>query len=206
MCVVCETVEGEAAANVGSPHGGVAQLVERLHGMQEVSWVRSPSPPPWMSPAQRERGFFLGGLVTGEGSFIVTRGPQLADGERALRFVFSVTMASRDRPLLLGLRDAIGRGSVRDSEPQKPHWQPRSVLTINSRRAHVDATIPFMDAFLLAPTHKRVQYEQWKGALLAYEVERPRKVGRSTCSEPECTGVVRGRGLCRAHYYRATGW
>jgi len=115
-------------------------------------------------------------------------------------------MASRDRSLLEELRSLLGFGSITDYERRKANWEPMSALSVNSRRAHVTSTMPFMDAFLLTPTHKRVQYEQWKGSLLAYELERPRKKGRSICSEDGCMGFVRGRGLCRSHYYRATGW
>lgn len=209
MCVVCERVDQEsqeAAAIVGSSYGAVAQLVARLRGTQKVASSILVSSTTGHSPAPMERGFFFGGLVAGEGSFIVTRGAGRADGSRSLRFVFQVSMATRDRPLLTELRSLLGFGSITDYERRKAEWQPMSALTVSSRKAHVAATIPFMDAFLLAPTHKRLQYDQWKGALLAYDDERPRKRGRSTCSEDGCTGYVRGRGLCRSHYYRATGW
>ena len=158
------------------------------------------------SPARMERGFFLGGLVAGEGSFIVTTTAPAASGAQRLRFVFKLSMATRDRSLLTELRDVLGFGSILDQASRRAHWQPMSSLTINSRKAHFASTIPFMDEFLLPPARKRVQYEQWKSALLAYEVERPRRVGRSTCSEDGCERPVRGRGLCRAHYYRATGY
>ena len=198
MCVVCKRVDREAAAIVGPPYGAVAQLVEHHTGSVRVA--RSSRVSSTHSP------FFLGGVVAGEGTFVVTLGNRMASGERALRFVFQLTMASRDRSLLESLRGQLGFGSINDRAARRSHWQPSSTLSIASRKAHLAATIPFMDAYLLAPTHKRVQYEQWKGALLAYDVERPRKVGRSTCSEPDCNGLVRGRGLCRSHYYRATGW
>jgi hypothetical protein len=132
--------------------------------------------------------------------------PTRKDGSTRLRFVFGITMASRDLSLLEDARALLGFGSIHDSPRANRGWLPSSTLSISSRKAHVAATIPFMDEFLLAPTHKRVQFEQWKGALLAYELERPRKPGRSVCSEAGCTSLVRGRGLCRSHYYRATGW
>jgi hypothetical protein len=206
VCVVCEQVDQEAAAIVASPYGAVAQLVARLRGTQKVASSILVSSTEESCLARTERGFFLGGLVAGEGSFVVTRGARRTDGSRALRFVFQLSMASRDRHLLEDLRALLAFGSITNYARRKPNWEPMSTLTVNSRKAHVAATIPFMDAFLLAPTRKRVQYEQWKGALLAYELERPRKTGRSTCSEPGCEGLVRGRGLCRSHYYRATGW
>lgn len=198
MCVVCERVDQEAAAIVGPPYGAVAQLAEHFHGMEGVA--RS-------NRVSSTEALFLAGVVAGEGCFTITVAkPPRVDGSTRLRFAFLLTMAMRDRRLLESLRYALGYGSINDAPPAKPGWQPTSTLTVASRKAHLAATIPFMDAFLLAPTHKRVQYEQWKGALLAYETERPRKTGRSTCSEPGCAGLVRGRGLCRSHYYRATGW
>jgi hypothetical protein len=149
----------------------------------------------------------LAGLVAGEGCFTVTRAlPARADGSVRLRFVFTLTMARRDRALLEQLRDRLGCGSIYDAPPQRDGWQPTSTLTISSRKAHVAATVPFMDEFLLAPTHKRVQYNEWRQTLFADEIEHPRREGRSTCSEHDCERPVRGRGLCRSHYYRATGY
>ena len=56
-------------------HGPVAQLGERLHGMEEVAG----STP--VGSTFRRRGFVLGGLVSGEGSYYVTRKqPPFKDG------------------------------------------------------------------------------------------------------------------------------
>jgi len=149
--------------------------------------------------------FAFGGLIAGEGSFYAsTTGERFRDGSPRRRFVFQLHMARRDRPLLLGLRAVLGFGSISD-RPGKGRGQPTSLLTINSRRAHTTATIPFMETFLL-PSAKRHQFEAWRDDLLTYEREHPRRMGRSICSEPGCVGLVRGRGLCRRHYYRATGW
>jgi hypothetical protein len=148
----------------------------------------------------------LAGLVAGEGSFSITRGRPTSEGTATQRFVFDLRMASRDRALLLELREVLGFGSVTDYAARNKRWLPMTALRVHSRKAHVAATIPFMDAYLLAPTQKRLQYDRWKSALLAYEQEHPRRIGRSTCSEEGCDRLVRGRGLCRAHYYRATGY
>src|SRR3954453_22735468 len=88
------------------PPGAVAQLVERFHGMEEVARsIRVSS----------TEAFFLAGVVAGEGCFTVTVArPPRVDGSTRLRFVFSLAMATRDRPLLESLRDALGYGSIND--------------------------------------------------------------------------------------------
>lgn len=130
-----------------------------------------------------------------------------ADGSERLRFRFLLSMATRDRPLLEALRAVLGFGSIRDAAPARPHWQPMSTLTVNSHYAHRVATIPFADAFLL-PTAKREQFERWREAFEAYEREHPNpyRRGPSVCTVDGCERRVRGRGLCRRHYYRATGY
>jgi hypothetical protein len=115
-------------------------------------------------------------------------------------------MARRDRDLLVVLREELGFGSIADRKQRNHRWQPISTLSVTSRKAHVAATIPFMETHLLAPTQKRREFELWRDALVSYDSMSPRKVGRSTCSETGCDRVVRGRGLCRPHYYRATGF
>ncbi len=150
----------------------------------------------------------LGGFVAGEGCFTVSRtGSKLGDGSDRPRFSFQVAIASRDRAMLEALRTALGCGSIRDSPTVKPHWQPTSALTVNSHRAHRSCTIPFMDRYLL-PCGKRRQFEAWRADLDEYERLHPNRYGKgpSPCSEPGCHKPVRGRGLCRSHYYRATGY
>ena len=67
MCVVCERAEAEPVpGNLGSTFGGVAQLVERLHGMQEVSWVRFPSPPLSVVAVLQSVAAFFGGYAAGQ--------------------------------------------------------------------------------------------------------------------------------------------
>lgn len=173
--------------------------------------------PPWHGggPGFKSRqvhlhreGFMLGGFVAGEGSFIVTRRlPPFADGTPRLRFVFEVTVATRDRTLLHALRDFLEFGSITDRPPTKPGWQPTSTFHIGSMHGHRNATIPFAESFLL-PCAKRSQFELWRTAFIAWEHDHPSRYGKgpSTCSEAGCEHPVRGRGLCRIHYYRATGY
>jgi hypothetical protein len=179
--------------------------------MQEVSWVRVPSPPPisrHFEQIWRSIGFALAGVVAGEGSFLVgPQGKNFPDGTPRLRFRFQVTMASRDHNLLAALQAFLGVGSLQRRAPARAHWQPTTTLAVNSHRAHRTVTIPFAETFLL-PCAKRVQYEAWKRAFVDYELAHPNRhgQGRSTCSIAGCERPVRGRGLCRSHYYSATGY
>jgi hypothetical protein len=156
-------------------------------------------------------GYLLGGLVAGEGSFHLkhrARGFAI-DGSERLRFIFSIKVASRDRPLLELLRLFIGVGRMRDMAPRRANWQPLTELAVSSCAEHHAATIPFADTYLL-PSAKRDQFEAWRRTMNDYETARLTKTrwgqGRSPCSAEGCDRPVRGRGLCRAHYYRATGW
>jgi len=147
----------------------------------------------------------LGGLVAAEGSFCTAKtGKQYADGTPRLRFVFTVKMISADRPLLEALREFLGTGNLLD-ERQRGTWQPTSSFTINSFKRHHAATIPFAEQYLL-PSQKRQQFEAWCESMRLYEQTHGVKQGRSRCSVENCTDFVRGRGLCRRHYYRATGY
>jgi hypothetical protein len=129
------------------------------------------------------------------------------DGSPRRRFVFSLTMAVRDRPLVEQLRTFLGCGSIRVAKPGKPHHQPTAVLTVASERQHLEFVIPFSEQYLL-PCAKRNQFERWRDELLAYRRDRPSRYGRglSICSVPGCGRPVRGRGVCRIHYYRITGY
>jgi hypothetical protein len=148
-------------------------------------------------------------VVAGEGSFSShDRGVVFVrDGSPRRRFVFAVQMATRDRPLLEQLRGALGCGLIGDRPPRKPGWLPTTELTISAERDLVERVIPFMERYLL-PCAKRIQYERWRDDLLAYRRDRPSQYGRgpSTCSVPGCGRPVRGRGVCRIHYYRLTGY
>jgi LAGLIDADG endonuclease len=147
----------------------------------------------------------LGGLVAGEGSFVICgRGCDfVATGSPRLRFVFQVQMASRDRALLEQLQAFLGAGSIYDSPPRKSHWQPNSTFAIRSLDTHRTTTIPFADEYLL-PCAKRRQFDSWRAALEAYDRDRPVRV-KGVCSVEGCGKPIRGRGLCRSHYYRVTG-
>jgi hypothetical protein len=209
MCSVCDQFEARIAAGNLTVPGAVAQLVERRHGMAEAARSTRVSSTLFL-PALLETwdaiGFTLGGIVAGEGCFtIAPRKPPFADGSARKRFVFQVQMATRDRRLLVALRCFLGFGSIADEEPRKPGWQPISTFTIASLKAHQAATITFAERFLLG-CEKRKQFEGWRDAMAVYELEHPRKRGRSICRIPGCERSVRGRMLCRSHYYRETGY
>ncbi len=190
----------------------MAQLVERLHGLEMVAGSIPATPTPRQkqprAEAKASAGFVFGGLVAGEGSFIVTRkSTPYADGVVRPRFVFCITMADRDELSIRALHNYLGSGSIGFAAPRKPGYERTVSLTINSLRQHHAVTIPFADSFLL-PSSKRRQYEQWKSALLAHEAAYPNRWGKgpSPCSVEGCDRPVRGRGLCRSHYYAATGY
>jgi hypothetical protein len=207
MCSVCGSFEQRGSFD---DSGAVAQLVERLRGTQEVARstrVSSTQFLPGLVRAWDLIGFTLGGLVAGEGSFFITTRGTFVDGAPRLRFVFQVSQATRDRHLLEALRCFLGYGCIYEQPPQHDGYQPMSVFAVASRKGHHAATIPFAERFI--PTsEKRRQFELWRDALVSWEVERPTRYGkgRSKCSVPGCDKPVRGRRLCRSHYYRATGY
>ncbi len=151
--------------------------------------------------------YVLGGFVAGEGCFYTAPLPAFADGSRRRRFVFQVTVARRDRALLEELRSFLGYGSIADRRARRPEHQPTTTFSVASFRAHREATIPFAERYLL-PSAKRDQFERWRGEMEEYLEAHPSRwgLGPSPCSVPGCGKPVRGRGLCRAHYYRATGY
>ena len=210
-----QTEEGYPADNVEDPRGR-SSVGRALAWHARGSWVRGPSPPLSVADSPPSAiadlitlvGFTLAGVVAGEGSFSVTRKlPPHADGDARLRFVFGVTMADRDRPLLEVLRAFLGFGSIRDGGPGQKGMLPVSTFVVNSLRAHHQATIPFAERFLL-PCAKRDQFERWRDAMSEYEAVHPSRwgKGRSVCSRPGCDKAVRGRGVCRSHYYEVTGY
>ncbi len=201
MCSTCRAFESRVAAgNVDAPEGLWLSLVEHLHGMEGV---RGSNP----LRSTLLGSYTLGGLVAAEGSFYVARATPstFRDGSPRKRFVFELVMATRDRQLLEQLRALLGFGSITDRSPSHAHWQPTAALRVASRKAHFTATIPFADRHLL-PSAKRRQFEQRRCQLLEYDARHPVRRGRSTCSVAGCSDPVRGRGLCRRHYYRATGY
>ena len=208
MCLVCDrhTALG-GAGSLSTPLGGVAQLEERLRGTQKVGGS-SPLTSTLLDGEARSLGHFLGGVVAGEGSFYITKKPTpYRDGTSRPRFVFQVAM-TRDLKLLHQLLALLGYGSLRQERVRNPLWIPAAIYTVASLSAHHAVTIPFAEAFLPRFSAKWRQYVNWRDALLQHEIERPTRYGkgRSRCSVEACDGLVRGRGLCRHHYYGATGY
>jgi hypothetical protein len=185
--------------------GAVAQLVERLAGSQKAARSSRVSST-FAIPDIAALGFTLGGFVSGEGCFMISRKlPPFKDGSDRLKFVFQVTAATRDRRLLEALKSFLGYGSIQDVPARRSDYQPMSAFTIASLVGHHSATIPFAELFLI-PSAKRRQFERWRQAMESYEKQHPLKRGRSICSLPGCERPVRGRGLCRSHYYQVTGY
>lgn len=209
MCSTCVRFEArEAAATVGTLSGAVAQLVERLRGTQEVASSNLVSSTLCcLITTIQLVGDTLGGLVAGEGSFVITRKVKpFANGSPRKRFVFQLSMAARDRPLLVATRNFLGFGSITDHPRRRPEWQPMSTLTISSIKGHRHSLIPFCDAYLPKESAKWRQYAAWKHDLDEWDALHPSERVKGTCSEPDCDRPVRGRGVCRIHYYRLTGY
>jgi hypothetical protein len=194
--------EARMAADTLVNPGGVAQSGRAPAWHAGGSWVRAPSPPllPELFEFVRSVGFTLGGLVAGEGSFTTVRQRRpYRDGSPRLKFVFRMTMARRDLPLLEALRSFLGYGSIPHHERGRAHWQPTSTLRIHSIWAHGKATIPFAEEFLL-PCGKRRQYVEWRDRLIAYDKKRVRPCTVEGCDKPR-----RAHGLCRQHLYSRLG-
>lgn len=118
----------------------------------------------------------LGGLVAGEGSFCITHPSRksAADGWRRKRFIFNLSMATRDRPLVESLHGFLGVGGLRDEPSRRTGLLPITTLTVNSVRAHRAAVIPFADRYLLRCA-KRRQFEAWRDEMKAYWAALPPK-------------------------------
>ncbi len=118
--------------------------------MQEVRRFESARLHPVLSSlleAWWRTGFTLGAFVAGEGCFSRTpKQPPFKDGSPRLRFVFSISVAARDRALLEALHAFLGYGSIRDMPPARAGYQPESEFRITSLLAHHAATIPWQGA------------------------------------------------------------
>lgn len=198
---MCSIPGRESGGSLGAESGAVAQLVERRHGMAEVARSTRVG-------STSSVGYMLAGFVAGEGSFSISTTHRLhVDGSPIQKFVFSVQVEACDVGMLDTLREFIGVGSIRVAPSQRPTWEPTAVYTVNSMTAHWQATIPFADTYLLRCA-KRGQFDAWRSELEAYVDRHNARCGRgrSQCMEDGCGRPVRGRGLCRVHYYRVTGW
>jgi hypothetical protein len=206
MCSVCVDFASRlAAGNVNDSYGAIAQLVERFHGMEEAGGSIPPSSTPQV-PSFEPLGRFFGGLVVGEGSFTSSRAlPEFRDGRPRRRFVFSVEMAA-DHPMLELLWCYFGAGSLQALPPRRSGYLATTRFAIASNRRHLTTTIPIAEVHVLHSA-KRRQFDAWRDELSAYLEAHPTRYGRgpSTCRMDGCDRPVRGRGLCRSHYYAETG-
>ena len=190
------------SGTLGRAPGDVAQLVEHHDGI-----VGATGSSPVISTDVV--GFTLAGFVAGEGCFSVLNTPRThRDGSPIHQFLFTIAVEIADSAMIHQLRDFLGGvGSIRVQPAGKPQWQPQVIYAVKSIKTHIDVTVPFAETYLL-PCAKRVQFETWRDSMNAYAERHNVRWGRgpSTCSEPGCGKPVRGRGLCRQHYYIATGW
>jgi hypothetical protein len=146
-------------------------------------------------------------LVAGEGWFRTARAaPPYRDGSPRTRFVFGLSMATRDIAMLKALRVFLGVGSLNAQPARRENWQPLASFSVRSHRAHARGRS--RSASTSCCRAKRRQFEAWRDALYEYEERHPNRFGKgpSPCGIEGCDRPVRGRGLCRSHYYRATGY
>ena len=208
VCSLCDRWEAKTGGGTLHAPGPVAQFGSAAPWHGEGRRFKSGQVHPYANKSDT-LGYTLGGLVAGEGSFLVLKRGVTFRGTTVerLKFSFQLSLVTLDRPLLQTLRAFLGAGSIYDAPARNERWQPVSTLNITSERAHLDRTIPFAERYLLASA-KRHQFESWRDRLFEYRATRPTQWGRgrSTCSIDACDKPVRGRGLCRSHYYQVTGY
>jgi hypothetical protein len=118
------------------------------------------------------------------------------------RFAVGVGLGGEDRATCELLHRFFGVGAVRWYPRRKPHYDDEVVYRVQRLRDLVEVIVPFMDAHLPS-SHKRLQYEMWRTALIDYwETTAKRK---RPCSVEGCAEPARARGRCRHHYYEAFG-
>src|ERR1041385_7574882 len=148
MCSTCERFEERnRAGNVGPPWG--RSSVGRALAWHARGFVGSSPIASTFFQMHESIGATLGGIVAGEGCFCVSsRGDNFVrDGSARLRFIFTVTMASRDRPILEALHQFLGAGRRTDRET-RAGCLPTSVFDIRSEKVHTGVVIPFAERFL----------------------------------------------------------
>jgi hypothetical protein len=145
-------------------------------------------------PPATDLAAYAAGFVAAEGHFGAS-----ASGTR---FRVAVGLAATDAGSCSLLHDLFGVGTITHARRRKDHYDDEVSWQVQSVRDLVAVVVPFMDEHL-PPSHKREQYEVWRGALLEYwehGMRRLRPCDRQGCDEPS-----RCKGLCRRHYYAAFG-
>jgi hypothetical protein len=102
-----------------------------------------------------ETGYFIAGLVAGEGSF-----PISDDGRGYKKASFYVGMDGRDKDILNTLADVLDCGSV------KERTDGAYALDISNIGELVLRVIPFFDEYGFGECHKSEQYQEWREWLL----------------------------------------
>jgi hypothetical protein len=137
---------------------------------------------------------FVAGFVAAEGTFVESGNPP--------KFRFAVGLGASDRISCETLLGFFDRGSLREYERRKAHYDDEVTFAIQGLRDHISSTIPFMDAHL-PPSYKREQYLVWKAKLLDYWEHRAKRV--RPCTVEGCDTPRRAHGLCRHHLYEQRG-
>lgn len=132
---------------------------------------------------------FAAGLLVAEGTF--TRFSSTS-------FACVVALGASDRVSVELLHEYFGVGYVRWFHRRKPHYDDEVRWTVKALPDLTGVIVPCMDVHLPV-SYKRVQYFEWRTALLDYWEHGARR--RGTCSEPGCDAPHRAHGWCRHHLY-----
>jgi LAGLIDADG endonuclease len=105
---------------------------------------------------------FLGGFTAAEGCFTRSRprGTQQ-------RFAFSVGLGASDSYMCELFLESFMVGHIVRAPRRKPHYDAEIAFRVQSLIELVEVIVPFMDEWLPS-SHKRLQYQEWRGALLEY--------------------------------------
>lgn len=143
-----------------------------------------------MRPATERLADFISGVVVAEGCFTKTGSPP--------KFTFSLGLGATDETTCSLLKSFLRVGYVVHSPRRRPHYDDEVVFQVRRLKDLLTVIVPFMDEHL-PPSYKRVQYEIWRGELVAYWDEGARRV--RPCEVPGCNEPRRAHGVCRHHLY-----
>jgi hypothetical protein len=155
----------------------MAQLVERLHGMEKVAGSIPASSTPKPEHQAPISSWVLAGFVAGEGTFTRATLDGGSNGPRRT-LAFAVGLGATDREMCEHLRALLGVGRVRWYPRRQPHYDDEVVYAVRAFGDLIDVVVPFMDEHLPA-SHKRSQYEGWRAELLAYDSVRRQRTAAS---------------------------
>lgn len=143
-------------------------------------------------PPATELAAYVGGFTAAEGCLVCTEG--------GTRFSFAVGLSASDLVSCELLLAYLGVGASTGHLDGRPTRTMPLVSPSAPCLSWCTSLVPFMDEHL-APSYKRVQYEEWRAELLEYWEHRAKRV--RPCTVEGCEAPRRAKGLCRSHYFAA---